>query len=61
MKANNYHFDMSNEPVMSSLGLNEPSLPHADFEPVSSPARRTIFFQELKEKEEALKTRSQKP
>ncbi|MFJ5506549.1 capsid size determination protein [Pectobacterium carotovorum] len=60
VKANDYRFDMSNEPVLSSLGLNAPSLPHADFAPVSSPARRTIFFQELKEKEEALKTRSQK-
>ena len=59
-KADNYRFDMSNEPVLSSLGLNTPSLPHADFAPVSSPAKRTIFFRELKEKEDALKTRSQK-
>lgn len=60
VKVNNYRFDMSNESVLSSLGLNAPSLPHADFELVSSPAKRTIFFRELKEKEEALKTRSQK-
>ncbi|MEQ9997950.1 capsid size determination protein [Pectobacterium versatile] len=59
-KTNNYRFDMSNEPVLSSLGLNVPSLPHSDFEPVASPARRMKFFRELKEKEEALKTRSQK-
>ncbi|WP_223250542.1 hypothetical protein [Pectobacterium peruviense] len=59
-KTNNYRFDMSNEPVLSSLGLNAPSLPHADFAPVSSLAKRTIFFRELKEKEDALKTRSQK-
>ncbi|KMK80240.1 hypothetical protein KCQ_12085 [Pectobacterium atrosepticum ICMP 1526] len=60
VKANDYRFDMSNEPVLSSLGLNSPSLPHADFAPVSSPAKRMIFSRELKEKEEALKTRSQK-
>ncbi|WP_323666401.1 capsid size determination protein [Pectobacterium punjabense] len=59
-KTNNYRFDMSNEPVLSSLGLNVPSLPHSYFEPVASPARRMKFFNELKEKEEALKTRSQK-
>ncbi|MEI7285064.1 capsid size determination protein [Pectobacterium carotovorum] len=59
-KMDNYRFDMSNEPVLSLLGLNSPSLPHADFAPISSPAGRMKFFRELKEKEEALKTRSQK-
>ena len=43
VKANDYRFEMSNEPVLSSLGLNSPSLLHADFEPVSSSAKRMIF------------------
>ncbi|MBA5205505.1 capsid size determination protein [Pectobacterium aroidearum] len=59
-KADNYRFNMSNEAVLSSLGLNAPSLPHSYFEPVASPAQRMKFFRELKEKEDALKTRSQK-
>ncbi|WP_350238276.1 hypothetical protein U1R68_17305 [Pectobacterium colocasium] len=60
VKSNKYQFDMDNEPELSSLRLYRPALPHADFAPVSSPAKRMIFFRELKEKEEALKTRSQK-
>ncbi|MFJ5375920.1 hypothetical protein ACIPSX_00990 [Pectobacterium sp. CHL-2024] len=47
VKANAYRFDMSNEPVLSSLGLNAPSLPH-DRMPISHryPARQNgrYFF-----------------
>ncbi|KHS94761.1 capsid size determination protein [Pectobacterium parvum] len=60
VKTDNYRFDMSNELVLSSLGLNSPSLPHSYFEPVASPAQRMKFFRELKEKEEALKVRGKK-
>ncbi|WP_263064589.1 capsid size determination protein [Dickeya dadantii] len=56
-KSNNYRFEMDNEPVLSMLGLDSPSLPHADFPPVANPIGRMNFFRDLKEKEAALTTR----
>ncbi|NAT79108.1 capsid size determination protein [Dickeya dadantii] len=56
-KSNNYRFEMDNEPVLSVLGLDSPSLPHADFPPVANPIGRMNFFRDLKEKEAALTTR----
>ncbi|MCU1793230.1 capsid size determination protein [Pectobacterium polaris] len=60
VKSNKYQFNMDNEPELSSLRLYQPALPHSDFPPVSTLCQNTKFWRELKEKEEALKTRGQK-
>ncbi|EML1172852.1 glycoprotein 3 [Enterobacter hormaechei subsp. steigerwaltii] len=59
--ATKHHIRLSDEPVLYRAGLSAETLPHMDYKTASTPARRTRFYNELREREADLKARGLLP
>ena len=59
--ATKHHIRLSDEPVLYRTGLSAETLPHMDYKTASTPARRTRFYNELRERETDLKARGLLP